>query len=99
MYEYKLYDKKDNYPFFIVRMPGGNIPAYSFYDSTLSVFLRILKYTLSFSDFIPKAKLLFSRMMNQGGNQVTLLKQKKKAMKSHPFAFKLFYCVFQVKKL
>ena len=29
-------------------------------------------------------------MMNQGENQVTLLKQVKKAMKQHPIAFKSF---------
>ena len=38
--EYKLYDKRDNYPFFIVRMPGlsGNIPTYVIYGSILSEF-------------------------------------------------------------
>ena len=34
IYEFKFCDKRDNYLFFIVRLPdlGGNIPAYVFYD-------------------------------------------------------------------
>ena len=42
--EYKHYDKRDNYPFVIDRMPdlSGNIPAYVlFYVSVLPEFLRI----------------------------------------------------------
>ena len=40
---YKLFDKRDNFPFFIVRMPdlGGNIPSHVFYGSVMSEFLRI----------------------------------------------------------
>ena len=34
IYEFKFCDKRDNYLFFVVRLPdlGGNIPAYVFYD-------------------------------------------------------------------
>ena len=46
----------------------------------LSEFIRIAKCTLKFSDFVPKAKQLFLRMISQGANQVNLLKQTKKAM-------------------
>ena len=49
-----------------------------------------IKCLLKFSDFVLKAKQLFLIMMNQGENQVTLLKQAKKAMKQHPIAFKSF---------
>ena len=49
----------------------------------LSEFIRIAKCTLKFSDFVPKAKQLFLRMINQGENQANLLKQAKKAMERH----------------
>ena len=38
-----------------------------------------------FSDFVPVA--LFKRMLNQGGSQVKLLNQIRKALNRHPSAF------------
>ena len=40
IFVYKLYDKRDTFPFFIVRMPDltGNIPSSMFYGSILSEF-------------------------------------------------------------
>ena len=64
---------------------SGNIPEYDFYGSILSEFLTISKTKLKLSDFVPKTKQLFLRMMNQGINQVTLLKQIKKRTTSHCF--------------
>ena len=92
IYEYKLYNKRDNHPCFIVLMPGlrGNIPAYVFNESIQSEFLKKAICTLKFSDFVPKAKQLFWRMVNQGANQVNLLKQIKKAMTRHPISFNSF---------
>ena len=45
---YKLFDKRDDFPFTIVRMPdlSGNIPSYIFYGSIMSEFLRIARCTL-----------------------------------------------------
>ena len=86
---YKLFDKRDNFPFFIVRMPdlGGNIPSHVFYGSVMSEFLRIARSTLLYSDFLPVARSLFMRMLNQGGSQIKLLNQIKKALSRHPTAF------------
>ena len=58
IYEFKFCDKRDNYLFFIVRLPdlGGNIPAYVFYDWIPSEFPRIAKCISKFSDFVPKGK-------------------------------------------
>ena len=86
---YKLFDKRDNFPFFIVRMPdlGGNIPSHVFYGSVMSEFLRIARSTLLYSDFLPVARSLFKRMLNQGGSQVKLLNQIGKALNRHPSAF------------
>ena len=86
---YKLFDKRDNFPFFIVRMPdlGGNIPSHVFYGSVMSEFLRIARSTLLYSDFLSVASSLYKRMLNQGGSQVKLLSQIKKALACHPSAF------------
>ena len=53
-YVYKLFDKRDDFPFFIVRMPdlSGNIPSHVFYGSVMSEFLRIARCTLRYEDFL-----------------------------------------------
>ena len=89
---YKLFDKRDNFNFFIVRMPNltSNIPSTVFYGSILSEFLRIARSTLLFEDFYPKANSLYLRMLTQGGNQRLVLKQIKKAFIRHSTAFLKF---------
>ena len=86
---YKLFDKRDNFPFFIVRMPDltGNIPTHVFYGSVMSEFLRIARSTLLYSDFLPVVVKLYRRMLNQGGSEDALLNQIKKALNRHPSAF------------
>ena len=86
---YKLFDKRDNFPFFIVRMPDlrGNIPSHVFYGSVMSEFLRIARSTLLYKDFVPSAISLFKRMRNQGGSEAALLNQVKKALTRHSEAF------------
>ena len=68
---YKLFDKRDDFPFSIVRMPdlNGNIPSTMFYGSVMSEFLRIARCTLLLKDFVPRAKKLFERMCNQGSKK------------------------------
>ena len=53
---HKLYNKRDSFNFFIVRMPqmSSNIPSAIFYGSVLSEFLRIARCTLLFEDFFLK---------------------------------------------
>ena len=69
---YKLFDKRNNFPFFIVRMPDftGNIPSHVFYGSVMSEFLRIARCTMLYEDFLPAASKLFKRMNNQGVQQL-----------------------------
>ena len=92
IYVYKLFDKRENFPFFIVRMPdlGGNIPSHVFYGSVMSEFLRIARSTLLYSDFLPSAISLFKRMTNQGGSACFILKQICKAVNRHPQPFVKF---------
>ena len=61
IYEYKLYEKRDNYPFFIAHMSDlfGNIPTYVFYDSILSEILKIAKCPLKLSHLFQKLNICF----------------------------------------
>ena len=90
IFVYKLFDKRDNFPFFIIRMPDltGNIPSHIFYGSVMSEFIRIARSTLLYSDFLPFAINLYKRMKNQGGSETKLLKQIIKALTRHPTSFK-----------
>ena len=75
MFTYKLYDKRDNYRFKIVRMPylSSNIPAGIFYSTFTSEILRIARATLNFNEFI-LYKLLLTRMLSQGGDKTMIKK-------------------------
>ena len=90
---YKLFDKRDGFPFFIVRMPDltGNIPSHVFYGSIMSEFLRIARCTLIYNDFLVSAVSLFKRMVNQGGSKEKILIQIRKAIIRHPLPFKKFH--------
>ena len=92
MFIYKLFDKRDDFPFSIVRMPdlSGNLPSFIFYGSIMSEFLRIARCTRLVEDFIPRAKSLCDRMVAQGGSKNIVLKQVKKAMSRHPIPFQKF---------
>ena len=89
IFVYKLFDKRDDFPFHIVRMPdrGSNIPSYIFYGTVLSEYLRIARSTLRLNDFLPRVSNLVVRMLNQGGQYNKLFKQFSKAMARHPDPF------------
>ena len=89
---YKLYDKRDAFPFHIVRMPhkSSNIPQSIFYSALVGEFLRIARSTLRLPDFLPKAHDLITRMQNQGANQQTSSRFIRKLMINHPEDFKQF---------
>ena len=67
---YKLFDKRDRFPLFIVPIPhfGSNIPSTRFYGSVFSYFLRIARCTLKLEHFLPSASELYSRMLSQRAN-------------------------------
>ena len=89
---YKLYDKRDAFPFSIVRMPYlcSNIPKKIFYSPLVGEFLRIARATLYLSDFEPKAQDLVKRMINQGGDRKTVERFLMKIILRHPDSFSQF---------
>ena len=86
---YKLFDKRDNFPFDIVRMPDlrANIPSHIFYGSFLAEVLRICRATLLYQDFLPRAKEIYNRMKNQGGSTQNLNRQIHKLVGKYPNTF------------
>ena len=92
VFVYKLFDKRDKFPFHVVRMPheSSNIPLTIFYGSIFSEFLRIARCTLLFEDFIPRVSELFHRMINQGGKENIIFKQIKKGINRYPLVFNKF---------
>ena len=89
IFRYKLFDKRDAFPFFIVRMPhaDSNIPSCIFYSSIFSEILRIARSTLLFEDLAPRISELFSRMRKQGACDRYLKKQIVKCFLRFPTSF------------
>ena len=89
---YKLFDKRDSFPFFIVRMPYicSNIPSSIFYSALVGEFLRIARSTLLLHDFLPKTKDLLCRMMHQGANQYQVKKYLRRIISRHQDCFGKF---------
>ena len=89
---YKLYDKRDAFPFSIVRMPylQSNIPRSIFYSALVGEFLRIARSTLLLEDFVPKAKDLVNRMISQGANPFLSKRHLRNIIGNHPSCFDQF---------
>ena len=89
---YKLYDKRDDFPFSIVRMPhmSSNIPSTIVYSALVGEFLRIGRSTLKLQHFTPKAEELLDRMIAQGAKVSISKKKILKIMSDHPEDFSQF---------
>ena len=68
MFIYKLFDKRDAFPFFIVPIPyiDSNIPKLIFYSALLGEFLKIACSSFLYKGFCVKAMELLNRMKAQG---------------------------------
>ena len=85
IFVYKLFDKRDDFPFSIVRMPhiDSNIPESIFYSALVGEFLRIARSTLLLGDFKSKARTLCQRMHSQGANRHTTKRNLLKIISRH----------------
>ena len=92
MFVYKLFDKRDDFPFSIVRMPhiDSNIPESIFYSAFVGEFLRIARSTLLLGDFKNKAKSLCQRMYSQGANRDITKRNLLKIISRHAAEFYRF---------
>ena len=89
LFIYKLFDKRDAFPFSIVRMPhkDSNIPSTIFYSALVGEFLRIGRSTLLFEDFIPRGREIISRMITQGAKIQKVKLALKRIMLRHQETF------------
>jgi len=92
IFVYKLFDKRDTFPFSIVKMPrlDSNIPESIFYSALVGEFIRIARSTLLSQDFIVKAKELCQRIRKQGANLGILARKLKNIISRHPEDFSHF---------
>merc|ERR1711895_59463 len=91
-FKYKLFDKRDEFPFEVVRMPdrSSNIPSYIFYGTIMSEIIRIARSTLLLDDLVPRIGALFKRMLNQGADRRRIVNQCNKAIMNHSHVFDKF---------
>ena len=89
---YKLFNKRDAFPFSIVRLPfiNSNIPESIFYSALVGEFLRIARSTLKLDDILIKAKDLCKRMENQGAKRYLTERNIRKIISRHEDYFTRF---------
>ena len=65
---YRLYDKRNDFTFFIVRFPykSSNIPSKMFYNTISAEILRICRATAGYGDFMAAVEPFLKRMSRQG---------------------------------
>ena len=86
----ELYDKRDAFPFSIVRMPYkcSNIPTAMFYSTIAAEVLRIARATTLADSFVASVRSLLQRMFTQGGNAQRIRKTLSKTFNRHNECFK-----------
>ena len=89
-----LYDKREGFPFSIVRMPfySSNVPSTIFYSSISAEILRIARATSNTADFLNSARTLLSRMTKQGAKRSKVVTILQKVFGRHRLYFSDFFC-------
>ena len=91
----KLYDKRDDFNFEIVRMPflSNNMPSQIFYSSFCSEILRIARCTTEKEDFMSSCNSLIERMWAQGakGKKARVQNSLHKIFRKHKSSFLPFF--------
>ena len=84
-FQTSLYDKRDSFPFSIVRMPfkSSNIPSKTFYATIGAEILRIGRACTSTEAFVKSARSILQRMLNQGAKIKDLDRLLKKTYGRH----------------
>ena len=76
----KLYDKRDDFSFPIVNFPfiDSNIPSSPAYGVYISQLIRYGRACSNYEDFLARAKILTTKLLNQGYNTRRLISAAKK---------------------
>ena len=85
-----LFDKRDGFPFSIVRMPfcSSNMPSSIFYASVGAEVLRIARATSNSDKFLISVNTLISRMIMQGAKRSRTINTLLKTFGRHNKSFK-----------
>ena len=88
-----LYDKRDTFPFDIVRMPylDSNMPSRIFYSTLNAEILRIARCTTEREAFVKSANKLCTRMLKQGANYNRTIHSLTKIYGKHFESFVFFF--------
>ena len=86
---YKLFDKRNAFSVFIVRMPyiDSNIPKSIFYSDLVGEFVRIARSSLLYKDFHKNGIEQLNRMKAQGAQSLRCRKVLSKVIRRHKKAF------------
>ena len=89
---YKLFDKRDAFPFFTIRRPyiDSNIPKSIIYSALVAKFLRTARSSLLYKDFHEKAMELLNRMKAQWAKSLRCRKALSKIIQRHEKLFANF---------
>ena len=91
-----LYDKRDAFPFDIVRLPhiSNNMPSRIFYATLGGELLRIARCTTECENFVKSSQSLIKRMRKQGAQIPHIKRTINKTFLSHPDDFEPLCSVF-----
>ena len=98
-FDYKLFDKRDAFPFKIIRFPflSSNIPNKMFYSSISAEILRICRASSQYQPFIDACDPFLKRMLEQGANRVNVNRSLNRLLTRHLGEFSKF--AFQKEQL
>ena len=84
-FDIRLYDKRDAFPFKIVKMPHreSNMPSRIFYSSFGAEVLRIVRTSTESKSFFESSKRLLHRMVRQGANKERIVRTLKQNYGRH----------------
>ena len=84
-FETSLYDKRDSFPFSIVRMPykSSNMPSKIFYSTIGAEVLRLGRASSTPDKFVVPCKAFIQRMLRQGAEYKQLVRVLKRTYGRH----------------
>ena len=89
VFSISLYDKRDNFPFDIVRMPtaSSNMPSTIFYSAIGAEILRVARASTGVEGFLVTSKAILNRMIKQGALVPKTRKVVTKTVNRHAASF------------
>ena len=92
LYDYKLFDKRDDFAFDIVRFPysSSNIPTKMFYSTIVAEILRICRSSAEYISFLDSCDPFLKRMTRQGAVKAKVRMALDKLLRRHFVSFAKF---------